>query len=94
MAFAWGLLGIVALFFGLVLLAFNGYEEDVGSGEWNTLPIALPVLGLGVALLVLGIREVAARKPEPPYNMSAMLLGGITVGLAIVVLLALDFVLR
>ena len=50
---------LVAAFIAWLLFAFNGYEEDFGSGEAHTLPFAIPWTGATLALagLVVGAAQ-------------------------------------
>lgn len=50
------LAGGVGLYLGLAFLAFNGFATDADGGEWNTFPVAVPVLVIAVALIWVAIR--------------------------------------
>ena len=45
-----GVLGVIVLVAGAVALLFNGYVEDTGMRPARTLPIAIPLLAVGIAV--------------------------------------------
>jgi hypothetical protein len=52
----WWVIAGCAVLMGVVLLMFNGYEEDVGSGAQVTWPYAVAAFALGVACFAVGYR--------------------------------------
>ena len=57
--------GIIVVAVGYVALMFHGYVEDSGTPPGNTLPVAIPLLVLGAAMLFVGGWPIRPRRQPP-----------------------------
>jgi hypothetical protein len=51
-----GVLGAIVLIAGAIALMFNGYVEDTGMKPARTLPVAIPLLAIGLAVWAMAWR--------------------------------------
>jgi hypothetical protein len=65
LVFALHCFGITAVGLGILALMFHGYVEDSGLEPSNTLPMAIPLLVLGAAMVIAGGR-LTRQKRKPP----------------------------